>query len=87
MPERADISPPPTLSSTLSHSEVLLKPMSSVREVTERLRPRNVPKRPRVTNSDTALFKNRSWSISPESFEPMTSAMTPGVLVSFPYSL
>ena len=57
MPLSALIRPPPTLSSTLSHSEVFERLISSVRELTDMLRPRKVPNRPRVTNSDTALFR------------------------------
>ena len=87
MPLSALIRPPPTLSRTLSHSEVFDSPISSVRELTDMLRPRKVPNRPSVTNSETALFRKRSHSSSPESREPTTSAMIAGVLTSCPYCL
>ena len=87
MPDRALIRPPPTLSRTLSHSSVLLRPISSVREATERLRPRKVPNRPRVTNRETALFRKRSHSSRPDSLALITSVMIAGVFTSRPYFL
>ena len=78
--------PPPTLSSTFSHSDVL-EPKSSVSELTESDRPRNVPNRPSVTNSDTALFKNRSHNKLPPSLVLTPFAMMAGVLTSLPWRL
>ncbi len=61
--------------------------MSSVREETERLSPRKVPKRPSVTKSETALFKNLSQNSSPPRREETPSEMMAGVLVSLPQIL
>ena len=86
MPLNADIRPPPTLSSTFSHSDVL-EPRSSVSELTDSDRPRKVPNRPSVTNSDTALFKNRSHSKLPPSLVLTPLATMAGVLTSLPWRL
>ena len=48
------------------------------------LRPRKVPKRPSVTKRETALFRKRSHSRSPESLEEIRSEMIAGVLTSCP---
>ena len=61
--------------------------MSSVSEETEWLRPRKVPNRPSVTNSDTAFARKRSHSRSPESLVLTAFEIIAGVLTFCPYFL
>ena len=87
MPERAESSPSPTLSMKFVHSAPLEKPSSSVREETDMLRPRKVPKRPSVTKSETALLRKRSHSSRPPRRLLIVSVMMAGVFTSCPYFL
>ena len=79
--------PPPTLLRIFSHSSEELRLISSVRLLTERLSPRNVPNRPSVTNMLTAAFMNRSARNWPRILRFRSSSISAGVFVLLPKDL